>query len=92
MIMAVGVLFILYGAGSGLSTLIRVSLDNFGLVFLTSTINCIFWTVVAVPLCGPFGGIIANGLCAAGGILLFGGLPAIPGAAVTFGGMYLYWG
>ncbi len=87
MIMAVGALFTLYGAGSGLSTLVRVSLDNFGLVFLAGTINCIFWTIVVFPV----GGIIANGLCAATGILIFGGLPAIPGAAITLGGAYLYW-
>jgi hypothetical protein len=87
-LMAVGAVFTLYGAGSGLSTLVRVSLDNFGLVFLASTINFIFWIVVIIPV----GGLIANSLCALGGVLLFGGLPAIPGAAVALGGAYLYYG
>ena len=86
-LMAVGALFTLYGAGSGLSTLVSVSLDNFGLVFLAGTINFIFWTVVIFPV----GGLIANTLCALGGILLFGGLPAIPGAAVVVGGAFVYY-
>ncbi len=85
-LMAVGAVFTLYGAGSGLSTLIRVSLDNFGLVLLTSTINFIFWTFVIFPL----GGLIVNTLCVLGGVLLFGGLPAIPGAALATTGAYLY--
>lgn len=85
-LMAVGALFTLYGAGSGLSTLIRVSLNNFGLVFLTSTISFIFWTIVMPPI----GGLVVNGLCVAGGVLLFGGLPAIPGAAIALGGLILY--
>ncbi|HEY5235012.1 MAG TPA: hypothetical protein VIJ14_02440 [Rhabdochlamydiaceae bacterium] len=87
-LMAVGALFTLYGAGSGLSTLVRVSLDNFGLVFLAGTINFIFWTVVIFPI----GGLIANTLCALGGVLVFGGLPAIPGAAIALGGAVLYYG
>jgi len=87
-LMAVGAIFTLYGAGSGLSTLVRVSLDNFGLVFLAGTINFIFWTVVIFPV----GGLIANTLCALGGVLLFGGLPAIPGAAIALGGAVLYYG
>jgi hypothetical protein len=85
-LMAVGAIFTLYGAGSGLSTLIRVSLDNFGLVVLASTINFIFWTFVIFPI----GGLIANTACALGGVLLFGGLPAIPGAAIAAGGLFLY--
>ena len=87
-LMAVGALFTLYGAGSGLSTLVRVSLDNCGSVLLAGTINFIFWTAVFFPV----GGLIANTLCALGGVLLFGGLPAIPGAAVALGGAYLYYG
>lgn len=87
-LMALGAVFTLYGAGSGLSTLIRVSLDHFGLVVLTSTINFIFWTIVVFPI----GGLIANTLCALGGVLLFGGLPAIPGAAIAAGGAVLYFG
>jgi len=85
-LMAVGAIFTLYGAGAGLSTLLRVSLDNFGLVFLASTINFIFWTLVVFPV----GGFIANTLCVTGGVLLFGGLPAIPGAAIGAGGVFLY--
>ena len=84
--MAVGAIFTLYGAGSGLSTLIRVSLDHFGLVILASTINFVFWTIVVFPI----GGLIANTLCALGGVLLFGGLPAIPGAAIAASGAYVY--
>ncbi len=85
-LMAVGAVFTLYGAGSGLSTLIRVSLDHFGLVILTSTINFIFWTIVLFPI----GGLIANTACALGAVLIFGGLPAIPGAAIAAGGAFLY--
>ncbi|HEX2580284.1 MAG TPA: hypothetical protein VHK67_07780 [Rhabdochlamydiaceae bacterium] len=87
-IIAVGVLFTLYGAGSGLSKLVSVSLDHFGLVLLTSTISFIFWSIVATPI----GALIVNGCCVAGAILLFGGLPAIPGAVLAAGGAYLYWG
>ncbi len=41
-LMAVGGVFTLYGAGPGISTLVRVSLDNFGFVCLAGTINFIF--------------------------------------------------
>ncbi len=85
-LMGVGTIFAVYGAGSGLSTLVRVSLDNFGLVCIAGTINFIFWTFVVFPI----GGIIANTICAAGGILLFGGLPAIPGGIVAAGGAFVY--
>jgi hypothetical protein len=84
--MVVGTIFTLYGAGSGLSALIRVSLDNFGTVCIVSLINFIFWSCFLTPI----GGLLANGICAAGGILLFGGLPAIPGAAIAAGGAYMY--
>jgi hypothetical protein len=87
-LMAVGAIFTLYGAGSGLSTLIRVSLDNFGAVCIVSLANFIFWSIFLTPL----GGLLANGVCVAGGILLFGGLPAIPGAAIAAGGAFLYFG
>ena len=86
-LMAVGALFTLYGAGSGLSTLVRVSLDNFGTVCILGLINFIFWSLFLTPI----GGLVANGVCVAGGVLLFGGLPAIPGAAVAFGGAVLYY-
>ena len=85
-LMGVGAAFSLYGAGSGVATLIRVSLDHFGLVFLGSTINFIFWTIIGFPI----GGMIANTLCALGGVVIFGGLPAIPGLAMAAGGLYLY--
>jgi hypothetical protein len=87
-LMAVGAVFTLYGAGSGLSTLIRVSLDNFGAVCIVSLANFIFWSIFLTPI----GGLLANGVCVAGGILLFGGLPAIPGAAIAAGGAFLYFG
>ena len=86
-LMAVGALFTLYGAGSGLSALVRVSLDNFGTVCIVGIVNFIFWSCFLTPI----GGLLANGVCMAGGVLLFGGLPAIPGAAVALGGAVLYY-
>jgi hypothetical protein len=85
-LIAIGVIFSLYAAGSGVSTLIRASLDHFGLVFLAGTINFIFWTIVVFPI----GGVISNTLCALGGVLIFGGLPAIPGLAIAAVGLYLH--
>jgi hypothetical protein len=87
-LMAVGAIFILYGAGSGLSTLIRMSLDHFGLVFLSSTISFIFWTIMLPPL----GGIAVNAASALAAVLLFSGIPAIPGAVMAAGGAVLYLG
>jgi hypothetical protein len=71
-IMAVGALYAMYKAGSGLSRLVTVCLDNFGSVLLAGTINFIVWTILVFPI----GGLVANTLCAATGIMLFGGIPA----------------
>jgi hypothetical protein len=81
----VGAIFILYGAGSGVSKLIEVSLNNFGLVFFT--ISFIFWTAV----CFPLGGCIVNGGAAMGLIGLFSGIPAMPGLAIMGVGAFVYY-
>ena len=83
----VGAVFTLYGAGSGVAKLINVSLNNFGLVFVSSTISFIFWTCVFFPL----GGALVNGSVAIGLVALFGGLPALPGVAVMGVGAVIYY-
>jgi hypothetical protein len=84
--MLVGAVFTLYGAGSGLSTLVSISLDNFGLLCLTGIISCIFFSCIATPL----GALLINGMFAGGAVLLFGGLPALPGVLIACGGAFVY--
>ena len=83
---AAGAIFTLYGAGSGVTKLIEISLNHFGLVFVSSTISFIFWTVVIFPM----GGLLVNGALTLGLITLFGGVPALPGLAVMAAGGLLY--
>ncbi|HUD01371.1 MAG TPA: hypothetical protein VMR37_03530 [Rhabdochlamydiaceae bacterium] len=85
-LMLVGAIFTLYGAGSGLSTLVSISLDNFGLLCLTGIISCIFFSCIATPL----GALLINGMFVGGAVLLFGGLPALPGALIAGGGAFVY--
>ena len=85
-LMGVGAIFALYGAGSGLSTLVSVTLNNFGLVCIAGIANFIFWSIFFTPL----GGLLANTVCGACAVLLFGGLPAIPGGLVAAGGAFVY--
>lgn len=85
-LVVVGGLFTLYGAGAGVSKLVEVSLNNFGLLCLTGTINFIFWTIIAFP----FGGLVANGLCTGLAFMAFGGVPAIPGALIAGTGTIVY--
>ncbi|MBS0648044.1 MAG: hypothetical protein JSS10_02325 [Verrucomicrobia bacterium] len=84
--MLVGSLFALYGAGKGLSKLVSVALDNFGLLCVAGTINFIFWTILFFPV----GGFVANGLCGACAFTFFGGIPAIPGILIAAGGAFVY--
>jgi hypothetical protein len=84
--MAVGAFFTLYGAGSGLAALVRVSLNNFGTMCILGLIHFIFWTCVATPL----GGLIANTFCVIGAVAVFGGIPAIPGIAIAGFGAYIH--
>lgn len=84
--MLVGALFTFYGAGAGISKLVSVSLDNFGLLCVAGTINFVFWTVVIFP----FGGLIANSLCTGCALMLFGGVPAIPGVITAGIGAVVY--
>ena len=83
----VGAAFTLYGAGSGVAKLIEVSLNNFGLVFVSSTISFIFWTCVIFPV----GGVLVNGGVTLGLVALFGGVPALPGIAVMGAGVFIYY-
>src|ERR1700733_15702931 len=69
-LMAVGALFTLYGAGSGLSLLVSKSLDNFGTVCILGLVNFIFWSCFLTPI----GGLLANGVCVAGGGLAIWGV------------------
>lgn len=85
-LMVVGALFTLYGAASGLWSLLRVSLDNFGTVCILGLINFIFWSCVATPL----GGLVANALCFVGAVAVFAGIPAIPGIAIAGFGTYIH--
>ena len=87
--MAVGTLFTFYGAGAGISKLVEVSLNNFGLLCVAGTINFVFWTCVAVHVF-PFGGLIANGLCTGLAFIAFGGIPAIPGMLIAGTGAIVY--
>ncbi len=86
-LMSVGAIFTLYGAGSGVSKLIEVSLNHFGLLCVAGTINFVFWTVIVFPI----GGLIANAVCAGGALMLFGGLPALPGIGVACVGAFVYY-
>ena len=83
----VGAAFTLDGAGSGVAKLIEVSLNNFGLVFVSSTISFIFWTCVIFPV----GGVLVNGGVTLGLVALFGGVPALPGIAVMGAGVFIYY-
>ncbi len=85
-LVVVGGLFTLYGAGAGISKLVEVSLNNFGLLCLTGTINFVFWTCFAPP----FGGLVANGLCTGFAFMVFGGVPAIPGVLMAGTGAIVY--
>jgi hypothetical protein len=88
--MLVGAVFALYGAGSGISKLVSVSLDNFGILCMAGTVNLVFWTIILIPVAGPFGGLIVNGLCGAGAFTFFGGVPAIPGVLIAASGAFVY--
>ena len=85
-LMAVGAIFTLYGAGAGISKLVSVALNNFGLLCLTSIINFIFWSFIVSPL----GALAINGLCAGAAFMLFSGVPAIPGALMVGTGAVVY--
>jgi hypothetical protein len=82
----VGGLFTLYGAGAGISKLVDVSLNNFGLLCIAGTINFVFWTCLAFP----WGGLVANSLCTGLALMAFSGIPAIPGVLIAGTGAIVY--
>ena len=85
-LMLIGALFILYGVSSGLRIWADVIMDNRGLVLMAGLVNFIFWSILLTPLVG----LLANGVCIGGSLMVIGGLPTIPGALIASAGAWLY--